>query len=63
MATIWPQLLPQRYDCLLDKFMVDYNMKEFAKGSLGMNSWDDLKEDWNNILFQKLSNPWLASMG
>ena len=39
-------------DCTLDKFMVDYDIKAFAEESLGMNSWDDSKENWNKIFFK-----------
>ena len=36
----------------LDKCMVDCNMEMFAKESLNMNSWDDLNESWNKIIFK-----------
>ena len=36
-------------DCTLDRFMVDYDIKAFAEESLGMNSWDDSKENWDKI--------------
>ena len=33
------------YDVPLNKFMVDWDIKEFVKIYLGVNSWDDLAED------------------
>ena len=40
------------YGCCLDKCMVDCDMEVFAEERLSMNSWDDLKENWNKILFK-----------
>jgi chemotaxis protein histidine kinase CheA len=33
------------YDVPLNKFMVDWDIKEFVKTYVGVNSWDDLTED------------------
>ena len=33
------------YDVALDKFMVNFNIKEFLNNHVGINSWDDLDED------------------
>ena len=33
------------YDVPLNKFMVDWDIKEFVKTYVGVNSWDDLAED------------------
>ena len=33
------------YNVPLNKFMVDWDIKEFVKIYLGVNSWDDLAED------------------
>ena len=34
-----------QYDVLLNKFMVDFDIKEFVKSYVGANSWDDLSEE------------------
>jgi hypothetical protein len=41
------------YNCALETFMVDYDIKAFAEESLGMTWWEDSNEDWNNIFFSK----------
>ena len=33
------------YDVPLNKFMVDWDIKEFVKTYIGVNSWNDLVED------------------
>ena len=33
------------YDVPLNKFMVDWDIKEFVKIYIGVNSWDDLAEN------------------
>ena len=34
-----------QYDVPLNKFMVDFDIKEFVKNYVGANSWDDLSEE------------------
>ena len=33
------------YDVSLDKFMVDWDIKQFLVDQVGINSWDDLDEE------------------
>ena len=41
------------YDISLDKFMVDFNIKEFLNNHVGINSWDDLDEDGRKACFRE----------
>jgi hypothetical protein len=37
------------YDVSLDKFMVDFNIKELLNNHVGINSWDDLDKDGRKV--------------
>ena len=41
------------YDVFLDKFMVDFNIKEFLNNHVGINSWDDLNEAGRKACFKE----------
>ena len=40
------------YDGSLDKFMVDFSIKEFLNNHVGINSWDDLNEEGRKACFR-----------
>ena len=40
------------YDASLDKFMVDFNIKEFPINHIGINSWDNLNEEGRKACFK-----------
>ena len=46
----WPAY---HYDVSLDKFMADFNIKEFLNIHVGINSWDDLNKDGRKACFRE----------
>ena len=48
----WKDGINYIWDCTLDKFMTDFDMKEFVKDYLGVQSWGDLNEEMRKCCFR-----------
>ena len=45
------------YDVPLNRFMVDYDIKEFLVNHVGITSWDDLNNDQKKACYHGYPNP------
>jgi hypothetical protein len=52
LSNHWKNGISFEYDVSLDKYLVDYDIKEFLAEHLGINSWDDLDEDGKKACYR-----------
>ena len=48
----WKGGVDHIWDCHFDKFMCDYEIREFLRDTLGFQSWDDLNEDMRKCCYK-----------
>ena len=48
----WNYNIAYTYDCYLDQFMVDYDIKKWVEENLGANSWDDLNDNCKRVCYK-----------
>ena len=48
----WSNDIVYHYDCHLDQFMVDYDIKQWVEEHMGANSWDDLSDGCKKICYK-----------
>ena len=41
-----------KYDCHLDEFFIDFDIKEILVEHIGANSWDDVDEDTRKLCYR-----------
>ncbi len=48
----WKDGVAYHYDMPLEKFMVDYDIKEFLTNYVGADSWDDLTDEMKRACYK-----------
>lgn len=48
----WSNEIVYTFDCHLDQFMVDYDIKQWVEEHMGANSWDDLSDGCKKICYK-----------
>jgi hypothetical protein len=52
MNKYWSKDITYEYNCHLDKYMVNYEIKKWVEQHMGVTSWSDLSEEVKNICFK-----------